>query len=85
MATPVYCMVCGMEVLDNEPTCIPCEGGHTILLPEKERDFDGMYAACMNEEYDQEIYDDIMLERQEMEDFEQTDEYFGYYGDSYDE
>jgi len=32
-------------------------------------------------EYDAELAADQILERQELEDFEQADEYFGYYGD----
>lgn len=36
-----------------------------------------------NEEDEAEYNRDLMLERQEMEDFEQADEYFGFYGDDF--
>jgi RecJ-like exonuclease len=39
---------------------------------------------CWYDLYDSDYYDDDILEQQEMEDFEQADEYFGYYGDEYE-
>ena len=42
--------------------------------------FDGDDEALEDEEYDAELNADRMLERQELEDFEQADEYFGDYG-----
>lgn len=36
------------------------------------------------DEIDTELESDLILERQEMEDFEQADEYFGFYGEDYD-
>jgi hypothetical protein len=43
-----------------------------------------MHADEMNREYAEEVAADLFLEQQEKEDFEQTDEYFGYYGDCWD-
>lgn len=51
---------------------------------------DVLDAVCLDENgeeifdddgIDTELESDLILERQEMEDFEQADEYFGYYGD----
>ena len=36
-----------------------------------------------DEDYDAELNADRLLERQELEDFEQADEYFGNYGDDW--
>lgn len=63
------------------------------MFPNDDSLEDVLDAVCLDENgeeifdddgIDTELESDLILERQEMEDFEQTDEYFGYYGDDCD-